>query len=111
MLEHRVSFACVELDSPGEFYVDTAAQKLYLWHNVTGTHPVPPPSDGSVVGTQLACLFNVSGASQHDPVRNISFTGIIFRDTAATYMEPHGTPSGGDVSVLLFHLLISSGVP
>lgn len=88
-----------ELDSPGEFYVDTTAQKLYLWHNVTRATAVPPPSDGSVVGTQLACLFNVSGASQHDPVRNVSFTGITFRDTAATYMDPHGTPSGGDWAV------------
>ena len=83
-----------ELDSPGEFFFDKTARKLYLWHNVTTGDLKAPPSDGSVVGTQLACLFNVTGASRSDPVRNVSFTGLTFRDTAATFMDPHGTPSG-----------------
>jgi len=29
----------------------------------------------------------------------VSFHGITFRDTALTYMDPHGTPSGGDWAV------------
>ena len=87
-----------ELDSPGEFFHDKSAQKLYLWHNVSG-RSAPPPTDGSVVAMQLPCLFNVTGSSQSDPVVNVSFTGITFRDTAASFMAPHGTPSGGDWAV------------
>ena len=48
-----------ELGSPGEFFYDKSAQKLYLWHNVSGS-PAPPPPDGSVVAMQLPCLFNVT---------------------------------------------------
>jgi len=88
-----------ELDSPGEFFFDKPGQRLYLWHNVTTGSAEVPPSDGSVVATQLSCLFNVTGASQADPVQSVSFTGITFRDTAATFMDPHGTPSGGDWAV------------
>ena len=34
--------------------------------------------------------------SQANPVKNLSFKNIGFRDTTPTYMEPHGVPSGGD---------------
>jgi hypothetical protein len=88
-----------ELDSPGEFFFEPKAQKLYLWHNVTTSTPAPPPNAGEVTATQLRVLFNISGANQSDPVKNVSFTGIVFKDTAATYMDPHGTPSGGDWAV------------
>ena len=88
-----------ELDSPGEFFFDSSAQKLYVWHNVTTSTPTPPPNAGEVTATQLRVLFNISGASQSDPVKNVSFTGIVFKDTALTYMDPHGTPSGGDWAV------------
>eukprot|EP00666_Eupelagonemidae_sp_cell4sb_P001747 gene1747-500_t len=30
------------------------------------------------------------------PVRNVSLKGLTYRDSAYTYMEPHGVPSGGD---------------
>ncbi len=39
--------------------------------------------------------MNILG-SQDKPVQNITFQGITFRDTAYTYMDVHGLPSGGD---------------
>ena len=43
----------------------------------------------------LQILFNATG-SQKSPVQNVSFSGIGFRDSAYTYLDPHGVPSGGD---------------
>ena len=40
-------------------------------------------------------LINISGNQSH-PVRNVSISGLVLRDTAYTYMDPHGLPSGGD---------------
>ena len=82
-----------ELDAPGEWFHDVAAQRLYVWWNATaGT---PPPSDGSLVATQAAVLFNASG-TQAAPVVNVSFRGLGIRDTARTLFAPHGHPSSGD---------------
>ena len=79
-----------ELDSPGEFFYDTRAHKLYLYHNGTGA----PPTDGVEVPT-LRTLVNIS-ASQWSPATAISHEGITFRATRYTYMDPHGVPSAGD---------------
>ena len=86
-----------ELDSPGEFFYDQDSGTLFLWYNssVAG----PPPVDGSVMATQTSVLFNVTG-SQKEPVTNLSFYGITFRDAAPMYMDPHGTPAGGDWGVV-----------
>ena len=48
---------------------------------------------GRFVATNLAVLINASGTGTH-PVRNLSIVGIEFRDTRATFMDPHGLPSG-----------------
>ena len=45
--------------------------------------------------TMLKTLFSVM-ASQDMPAKNVNFKGIKFHDTAYTYMDPHGMPSGGD---------------
>ena len=82
-----------ELDEPGEWWWDAEERLLYLWHNATGGGP--PPSDGSLVAVQLQVLFNATG-TQADPVANVSFLGLGFRDTAGTLLEPHGMPSSGD---------------
>ena len=48
---------------------------------------------GRFVATNLAVLINASGTGTR-PVRNLSIVGIEFRDTRATFMDPHGLPSG-----------------
>ena len=79
-----------ELDSPGEFFFDRRASKLYLYHNGTGA----PPTDDVVVPS-LRTLVNIS-ASQFAPARGIKHSGITYRATRYTYMDPHGVPSAGD---------------
>ena len=82
-----------ELDAPTEWFFNESTKELYLWHNATvGT---PPPTDGSISATQTKWLFNITG-THAAPVANISLLGIGLRDTAYTYMDPHGIPSGGD---------------
>jgi hypothetical protein len=84
-----------ELDSPGEFFYDAAAKKLYVWHNATGA---PASQPGYIVSPQLTVLINATG-TKAAPVVGVGFAGIGFRDTAPNYLGPHGTPSGGDWAV------------
>ena len=81
-----------ELDARTEFYYDIAEQTLYYFGN--GTHGVAPTE--AFVATTVHTLFNVSGASMAQPIRDFSLTSIGLRDTAPTMLEPHGVPSGGD---------------
>ena len=82
-----------ELDSPSEWWWDAEQSLLYMWHNASvGT---PPPSDGTLIATQVQVLFNSTG-TQENPVSNVKFLGLGFRDTALTLLEPHGLPSSGD---------------
>lgn len=46
-------------------------------------------------GFQYAVLLNYSG-TQSKPITNISVRGMTLRDTAYTYLDPHGAPSAGD---------------
>ena len=95
-----------ELDSPNEWYYDAEKKLLYFYHNTTtGT---PPPADMQFVATQRKVLFNVSG-TQENPVRNLHFQGLGFRDTAYTYLDPHGVPSGGDWALERFACIILEG--
>ena len=43
----------------------------------------------------LKTFFSVN-TSQNMPAKNINFKGILFRDTAYTYMDPHEMPSEED---------------
>ena len=82
-----------ELDSVNEWFYDEENKMLYFFYNATsGTEP---PSDTLYVATQLKTLISING-SMSDPVENITIRGVNFRDTAYTYMDPHGMPSGGD---------------
>lgn len=40
-------------------------------------------------------LLNITGTMGH-PAHHVAIKGITFRDTAQTYFDPHGLPSGGD---------------
>ena len=82
-----------ELDSPNEWFFDSNTQMLYFWYNASaGTMP---PSDTLYVVPQLKTLIKIQ-ASQDKPAKAITISGVNFRDTCYTYLDPHGMPSGGD---------------
>ena len=80
-----------ELDSGMEWYHDVDAGKLYYAHNETGA--IPATLAFEAVTTKV--LLNLTG-TQADPITDVSVRGITIRDTAYTYLDPHGAPSGGD---------------
>lgn len=79
------------LDYTGEFFYDKKSEQLYLFYNGTGA----PPKDMEFVVPHLKVLVNFTG-TQWNPVKNITHSGITYRASAYTYMEPHGVPSAGD---------------
>ena len=82
-----------ELDAPTEWFYDEDKKVLYYFHNATpGSEP---PRDSLFIATQLKTLISIKG-SKSNPVEDITISGVNFRDTAYTYMDPHGMPSGGD---------------
>jgi hypothetical protein len=83
-----------ELDAPSEYYFDRTSNQLYYFANTTDKSP--PHPDTEFVAVVQRTLFNVSGTSQKDAVKDFAIRGVGFRDTAWTMMEPHGVPSGGD---------------
>ena len=85
-----------ELDDPREFYYDRHAAMLYVVANGTDADAAPPPATAVYEGLQQATLVHVAGSSMGAPVTGLTLRGLGFRDTAPTYMEPHGVPSGGD---------------
>ena len=82
-----------ELDYPNEWFFDEGTKTLYFYYNASGG--TKPPDDTLYVIPSLKILINVT-ASQDKPTTGISISGVNFRDTAYTYMDPHGMPSGGD---------------
>lgn len=85
-----------ELDTDLEFYFDPSSSQLYVWAN--GTDPTAPPSSALqfvVIPSSHHTLLNAS-ATQSSPLKNLTISGIGFRDTAWTMLQPHGVPSGGD---------------
>ena len=81
-----------ELDAPNEFFFDERRRELHYVANSSG---VLPPSADEFTATRWAVIFNVSGSAAA-PVRNLAIRGIELADTAATFLAPHGLPSGGD---------------
>jgi hypothetical protein len=82
-----------ELDSPGEWFFDPTDRMLYLWPNATEAQDMVVP--------HLKTLVMIDGGKA-GTAAGISFTGVGFRDSVATYMHPEwSAPSGGDWS--LYH--------
>ena len=96
----KIENAIELLDAEEEFFYDEASRTLYLKPNATAASSADassgaaPPSTGWVV-PQLKQLLRVVG-TKSAPVTNVSFRGIGFRDTAYTYLDEWGIPSGGD---------------
>lgn len=81
------------LDEPGEWYLDTEANRLYYmprpYEDMSKVNVTMPTLDGemlTVVG---------SGYGDDQMARNISFEGITFADT--TWMRPNSTSGHSDV--------------
>lgn len=80
-----------ELDSPNEFFFDTATRELLYVFNTSKS-----PSSVVFESTELKVLLSIKGGNKETPARDILIQGIEFRDAAYTFMDPHGMPSGGD---------------
>ena len=76
-----------ELDSEREWYYDWRQGHLYFAFNGT------EPTTEEWVATRTKVLFNVSGTATA-PVKDVTIKGIQIRDTALTWLDPHGLPSG-----------------
>ena len=91
-----------ELDSEREWYYDSSEQLLIYKPNITDAAAVrqDPKSGlltptGYFVATNLKVLFNITGTKAF-PAQHVAIRGVTLRDTAYTYLDPHGLPSGGD---------------
>ena len=92
-----------ELDHPNEYYYDQESSLLYYSPNATddaattataGAAGRGPPTGRfeAVINQTIVKLMGTKAR----PVKDVKFAGITFRDSAYTYMEPHGVPSCGD---------------
>eukprot|EP00666_Eupelagonemidae_sp_cell4sb_P001748 gene1748-501_t len=87
-------FQCARGNNNGaEWFIENVFELLDAPNEFCATEP-PPASLQFEVPT-LQTLKKVVG-TMDAPVRNVSLKGLTYRDSAYTYMEPHGVPSGGD---------------
>ena len=96
-----------ELDAPREWFFDADAKKLIYKPNATapGALNADGTPAGNFVATHLKQLFTVVG-TQDKPVRDVSISGLTLRDTAYTYMDPHGEASESRTRNLLLPRLL-----
>jgi hypothetical protein len=88
-----------ELDTPGEWFVDSKERKLYYWPTKQHQH-MNDSSKWAFTASQLPVIVHFQGTPQ-DPVKDVTFKGITFAHTTTTYLSSRYTvPSAGDWSVL-----------
>ncbi len=73
---HTIYNAYEFLDSPGEFYFNKTTKTLYYY-----IHPGENMSPADVQAPVVEKLIDISGASNTNRVRNITFQGITFANT------------------------------
>ncbi len=87
-----------ELDDTNEWYYDSDTR--YLYYQPNATHGSSPSGDEMWSATQETELFHVigsaTGPNNGTAAKGITIRGLEMKDTAMTYLEPHGLPSGGD---------------
>jgi parallel beta-helix repeat protein len=66
-----------ELDSPGEWYLDRAARKVYLWPRT------PLTKDSQVIAPRLTRLVEIKGAKE-EPVQYVRLSGLTLQETDYT---------------------------
>lgn len=80
------------LDLPGEWYLDTEADKLYymprVWEDMSKVTVTVPTIDGEMI------TIEGSGYEDNQMVQNIHFEGITFADT--TWLRPNTTSGHAD---------------
>ena len=78
-----------ELDSPSEWYFDETSHQLYYASNATsGASPTDPRGAVTMDAVQAEVLVNITG-TKATPVKNVTLSGIILRDAAATFLQQH----------------------
>eukprot|EP01084_Bolivina_argentea_P271094 461150_1 len=80
-----------ELDAGMEWFYNDTEKVLYYRNNISNESPDKLLFEV----TNLKVLFNYTG-TKNKPITNMTLVGITLRDTALTYMDPHGMVSGGD---------------
>ena len=86
-----VENAFAELDAQGEYYFNASTRQLFVFYNASGA----PPADFVLVASQLEVFFNLSGSAA-DPVADVTFAGVAFRDQRSALLDDWLVPSGGD---------------
>lgn len=81
-----------ELDNPNEYYYDEDTMMLYYAPNATTAEgqAVKGPPTGKFEAVVNQTIVKLVGTQEH-PVEDVRLEGVTFRDSAYTYMEPHGT--------------------
>lgn len=82
-----------ELDSPGEWFLDTASNTLYWW---------PPagvdPATAVVEGVVLKNLVEIRGTAAH-PVRHVTLRGLRFAASGLTFMQHYEPVTRSDWAI------------
>ena len=91
----KIENAIELLDAPEEWFFDEKTRSLYIIVNGTSSTSNGLPPQTFVV-PKLKTLLSITGKTQATAVRDISIKGIGFRDSAYTYLDAWGIPSGGD---------------